>query len=113
MILIAYHFRSQYSRKKTQMCASGGHKKHWVSASTAMPGRPRNPAVRTVTALTGNSNPVKADTEFSSHRQKKPQAELMLIFQNHRIGMAIIRKRIITRNAGTKSVANFSIETSV
>ena len=67
----------------------------------------------TVTALTGKDTPVKAATELSSHRQKNPQTELMLSFQNQRMGSAMMRSSPKTRNAGMMSVAKIAINTSV
>ena len=78
-----------------------------------MPGRPRKPAMTTVTALTGKCRPVKAETEFKSQRHKKPQAELTVSFQNQRIGSAMIRSSAKSKTAGMRSVAKNSIMTSV
>jgi hypothetical protein len=84
-------------------------RKSWTNAKTPMPGSPKNPAMITVTALTGKYSPVKVATEFKSHRQRKPQAELMLTFQNQRMGSAINRTRAQRIRAGIKIAEKLSI----
>jgi hypothetical protein len=88
-------------------------RKSWTNAKTPMPGSPKNPAMITVTALTGKYSPVKVATEFKSHRQRNPQAELMLSFQNQRMGSAMSRIRAQSRRAGIKINTKSSIKTSV
>ena len=92
---------------------TGNYRKYCTSASRMMPGRPRNPAITTVTGFTGNNSPVKEETELSTHRHRKPQAELMKIFQNQRMGRAMMRSSKKIRNAGIRSVAKLFIKTSV
>ena len=92
---------------------TGNYRKYCTSASRMMPGRPRNPAITTVTGFTGNSSPVKEETELSTHRHKNPQAELMKIFQNQRMGIAMIRSSPKASRAGIKSVEKLFIKSSV
>ncbi len=80
------------------------------TASSPIPGRPKIPAVRAVTALMGKAMPVKAEMEFSSQRHRNPKPEWISSFSSSFIGSRSIRIRVTEKRAGISSVTNFSIE---
>ena len=82
-------------------------------ASKPMPGSPRKPAISAVTQLMGNRSPVNPETEFRSHRHRKPQPELRKIYHSQWMGASISRSSMHSSRRGRKRDAKFAIMASV